>query len=276
MFETFEPENIFLKQWIDYIFHYSSGDPGFERQLIIFPNTGAAVTFYFNVEFRGLSSQKFVSKEKKGHNGVVLHINRVEPIEIIERGRQERITVVFKTLGINHFIAASLDEVCRNQNPTAINISAGDKRYHDLLQRLNSLSSIGDRVSAIEDFFVSVYKNFEDPLLEKIIAHFNSFQKLTTIATNAATTTKTIDRLFKKHIGLTPVEFRRILKFRISLRSKLSGKNSSLQNLAFETDYSDLPYMMKVYRKFTGQTAKTFFDRLSVSANGKYLYQEIL
>ena len=275
MFETFEPKNSFLKQWIDYIFHYSSDDPNFERLLIIFPNVGSAVTFYFDLEFCGLSTQKFVSEEKKGHNGVVLHINRIEPIEIIERGRQERITVVFKTLGINHFISASLDEVGKNQNPTAINISSEDKRYKDLLQILNSLSSICERIDAIEDFFVSIYKNFEDPLLVNIIEHINSLQTLTTIATHAATSTKTIDRLFKKHIGLTPVEFRRILKFRISLRSKLSDRNQSLENLAFETDYSDLSYMMKVYRKFTGQTAKTFFDRLSVSANGKYLYQEI-
>ena len=275
MFETVGPKNTFLKQWIDYIFHYTSDDPNFERQLIIFPNVGSAVTFYFDLEFRGISSQRFVSGEKKGHNGVVLHINRVEPIEILECGPQERITVVFKPLGINHFISPSLEEVGRNQNPTAINISSGDKRYHDLLQLLNSLSSIRERIDAIEDFFVSHYKAFEDPLLEKIIEHFSSFQKLTTIAAKAATTTKTIDRLFKKHIGLTPIEFRRILKFRISLRSKLSDKNQSLENLAFETDYSDLPYMMRVYRKFTGQTAKTFFDRLSVSANGKYLYQEI-
>ena len=274
MFETIGPTNIFLKQWIDYIFHYSTDDPNHERQLIIFPNVGAAITFYFDVNFGEISAQKFLSEEKKGHSGVVLHINRIDPIEIIERGRQDRITIVFKTLGINHFISASLEEVARNQNPTNINISYRDKRYHDLLQVLPSLSSL-ERISAIEDLFVSVYNKFEDPLLKNIIAHFNSFQKLTLIAAKAATSTKTIDRLFKKHIGLTPVEFKSILKFRSSLSSKLSDSHQSLENLAYETDYSDLPYMMKVYRKLTGQTAKTFFDRLSVSANGKYLYQEI-
>jgi len=275
MLEIIGPQKDSLKQWIDYIFKYSCDDPNFERQLIIFPNTGSAITFYFDTEFLEVSSQKFISEEKKGNNGMVLHINRIEPIEIIERGRQEMITVVFKVLGISHFISTSLDEIIRNQNPTAINISSTDKRYQHLQQVLNSLSSITQRTSAIEDFFVSIYKDSADLLLEEIIKYFDPDQKLTTIAASAATTTKTIDRLFKKHIGLTPVEFRRILKFRNSLRSKLSGKNQSLEHLAFDANYHDLPYMMKVYRKFTGQTAKTFFDRLSISANGKYLYQEI-
>lgn len=276
MLETIGPQNDSLKQWIDYIFKYSCDDPDFERQLIIFPNTGAAITFYFDTAFHAVSSQKFISEEKKSNNGIVLHINRIEPIEIIERGRQERVTVVFKPLGLNHFISTSLEEISRNQNPTAINISSKDKRYRDVQELLNSLSSITERIVAIEDFFVSIYKDPGDVLLKEIIKHFDPDQKLTTIATTAATTTKTIDRLFKKHIGVTPVEFRRILKFRNSLRSKLSGKNQSLEHLAFDANYHDLPYMMKVYRKFTGQTAKTFFDRLSVSANGKYVYQELI
>ena len=275
MFEIIGPRNDSLKQSIDYIFSFSCDDPNFERQLIIFPNTGSAITFYFDTEFREVSSQKFISEEKKGNNGMVLHINRIDPIEIIERGRQEMVTVVFKVLGINHFISASLDEISRDQNPTAINISAADERYLDLQQVLNSLSSIGQRTAAIEDFFASIYSDAVDPLLQEIVKHFDPDQKLTSIAASAATTTKTIDRLFKKHIGLTPVEFRRILKFRNSLRTKLSGKNQSLEHLAFDTNYHDLPYMMKVYKKFTGQTAKSFFERLSTSANGKYLYQEI-
>jgi len=273
MFETIEPKNS-LKQWVDYIFHYSTDDPSHERQLIIFPNVGSAVTFYFDVEFLELSPQKFLSEEKKGHNGIVLHINRIDPVEIIERGRQERVTIVFKTLGINHFISESLEEITGNQNPTNIQIGQADKRYDELVPALEWLSS-SERASAIEDFFVSNYRDFEESLLERILPEFSSFQKLPMIAKQAATSTKTIDRLFKKHIGLTPVEFKRILKFRSSLRSKLSDSNQSLESLAYETNYSDLPYMMKVYRKFTGQTAKAFFDRLSVSANGKYLYQEI-
>lgn len=275
MLEIIGPKKDFLKQWIEYIFRYSSDDPNFERQLVIFPNTGAALTFYFDGEFSEVSSQKFISKEKKGNNGTVLHINRSEPVEIIERGRQERVTVVFKPFGINHFLSTSLYEISRDQNPTAIKISSRDKRYHDVQETLNFLSSVAIRSEAIEDFFVSIYKDPGDPLLEEIIKHFDPDQKLTTIAKKAATTTKTIDRLFKKHIGLTPVAFRSILKFRNSLRSKLSDKNQSLGHIAFDTNYSDLPYMMKVYRNFTGQTAKTFFDRLSISGNGKYLYQEI-
>jgi YesN/AraC family two-component response regulator len=244
--------------------------------LIIFPNTGAAITFYFDTVFLEVGSQKFISEEKKGNNGMVLHINRIDPIEIIEQGRQEMVTVVFKPLGLNHFISTSLEEISKDQNPTAINITTKDKRYQGLQEVLNSASSITQRIAAIEDFFVSIYKDADDVLLKEIIKHFDPDQKLTSIASTAATTTKTMDRLFKKHIGLTPVEYRSILKFRNSLRSKLSGKNQSLEHVAFDGNYHDLPYMMKVYKKFTGQTAKTFFDKLSVSANGKYLYQEII
>src|SRR6185503_3893654 len=194
MFEIIGPQKDSLKQWIDYIFKYSCDDPNFERQLIIFPNTGAAITFYFDTTFHAVSAQKFISEEKKGNNGIVLHINRIEPIEIIERGRQERVTCVFKPLGLNHFISTSLEEISRNENPTAITISSSDKRYQDLQGLLNSLSSVTERMAAIEDFFVFNYTDFDDVLLKEIIKHFDPDQKLTTIARTAATTTKTIDR----------------------------------------------------------------------------------
>lgn len=274
MFEAVVPKSPFLGKWIDYIHSFSVADAHFHRQLVIFPNVGTAITFYFNVSFDEDGHQKFLSEERAGNNGAVLQINRVDPVEIVEYGRQDRITVVFKPLGVNRFIPASLEEIAGSQNPTAIDITSGDKRYKDFLEKL-VLMPVAERIDAIEHFLISVYNKDEYSLLETILQNFDFNKKLSAIASESATTTKTMDRLFKKHIGLSPVEFKNILKFRNSLKAKLTNKEQSLSHLSFESNYSDLPYMMKVYRKFTKQTAKTFFDQLSTAAQGKYLYQEI-
>jgi AraC-like DNA-binding protein len=168
-----------------------------------------------------------------------------------------------------------LGELINDQNPTKIHISSNDNRYSELMSTLDSVSTVHERAKLIEQFFISIYKQFDDRLIREVLNNFTFHEKLSTIAKRSATTTKTMDRLFNAHIGITPVQFKNILQFRNSLRTKLNNMKQSLASLSFESHYNDLPYMLRVYRKFTGMTGTAFFNSLSTSADGKYLYREV-
>src|SRR5258705_7909909 len=111
MFELILPSNSLLHRYIQYIYKFSVDDARFNRKLVIFPNTGSAITFYKDVEFVSVGYQHFLSFEEKGDASMVLHLNRAEPITIQESGRQKRIGIVFKPLGVNQFLKYSLGEL---------------------------------------------------------------------------------------------------------------------------------------------------------------------
>src|SRR6266498_3318881 len=111
MDEIIYPEDQILRKHIRYIYKVSSDHRNFNRQLLIFPNVGSAIAVYSDVDFISESLQEFSSFERPGNRNVILHLNRKDPITIKETGRQKRIVIVFKPLGINNFLDNPIDEL---------------------------------------------------------------------------------------------------------------------------------------------------------------------
>jgi AraC-like DNA-binding protein len=274
---SFELPGKILQPFVAYIYFLTENEPSKICHRMIFPNVGSALTIYTNLDFSEHSYQRFVAAEKKGENGIVLHINRADPIELTEIGRQNCITIVFKPLGINCFLRSSLRELQQDQNPTTLKFHGANKHFLDLVSAIAAISDKNIWKLIIENFLIENYHDFEYPILKKGIQELSAFENdenLSVTARRIGMSVKTMDRLFKEHVGLSPVEFRSISKFRASLKMRLASPADSLNKVAIQSNYSDLPYMMKVYKKFTRRSAKSFFDSISTGADGQYVYHE--
>ncbi len=268
----------FLYPYVKLIVFHSHENADMERRYIFFPNVGASLTFYSDTDFYAESYNQFISREKKGCCGVVLQINRIDPVEIIDIGKQKRVTIIFKPLGINHFIPSSLKEIQKDQNPSAIK-SVFVQGNQEVFACLTNPGLNEKKCDALRSFLRKNYHGFENAMLKEIVHLLLNNEKndgLSVIGRQVGASTKTINRLFNEHIRLSAVEFKRVCQFRNSVALRLSDNSSSFHKVAFESNYYDLPYMMKAYRTFTRQSAKQFFDALHISANGLYLYQEYL
>ena len=76
-------------------------------------------------------------------------------------------------------------------------------------------------------------------------------------------------------MACSPIEFRRICRFRNSLTKKL--KNSQLKNLTeitFEAGYFDQSYLIKEFYKLTNHNPKDFFKAVS-KVDGEQIIWEI-
>src|SRR5205814_3790031 len=125
-------------------------------------------------------------------------------------------------------------------------------RYERVPRDLETLS-LNKKVQVIEDFFTRIFSEMRDILVDRVVQSFDSDLNVTSIAKKAAVSPKTMDRLFKRHIGITPVQYRNILRFRKSLEVKLRNEGVSLGHLSLDANYYDLPHMIKAYKKFTEQ-----------------------
>jgi AraC-like DNA-binding protein len=141
-----------------------------------------------------------------------------------------------------------------------------------------SLFSSEDEISKIESFLLSQFcdnqevSNIENSLT--LLENNNEQISISDIANKVGVNLKTFQRHFQKHLGCSPVEYRRICRFRTSLTNKLN--NAQLKNLTeitYEEGYYDQSYFIKEFRKITNHNPKDFFKSASKVDGDKIIWE---
>ncbi len=102
--------------------------------------------------------------------------------------------------------------------------------------------------------------------IELIYGNPNSGYKISDFAKELNISTKTLVRLTKKHTGLLPKEFLRILRFERTTHE--FKKNEAMSFIdALEYGYYDQSHFIKECRRITGYSPKDFFSKLKLSTN---------
>jgi AraC-like DNA-binding protein len=275
MYEIIYPGNETLKNHIRYIYKVSSAEKNFKRHLMIFPNVGSAIAIFKDVNFISNGKQEFSSFEEPGNKNVILHLNRKDPITIKETGRHKRIVIVFKPLGINHFLNIPVAELVKDNNPTLIPLISIDKTFEQFYDVIDPDRPLCEYKPLIEEILLNRYNEFSNAILDSCVSEIMDTEgnkKIEEIAIKKRISIKTINRLFHKYIGLNPVAFRKIIQFRNAVKCKLDDSEMNNTNIAFENNYYDLPYMMRVFKEMTGITVTDFFKKVSFSDDKQYVY----
>jgi AraC-like DNA-binding protein len=141
-----------------------------------------------------------------------------------------------------------------------------------------TLFSGDDVISKIESFLLSqIWENHELSSIENsltLLENSNDQNSISEIANQVGLNLKTFQRHFQKHMGCSPVEYRRICRFRSSLTNKLN--NTQLKNLTeitYEEGYYDQSYLIKEFRKITNHNPKDFFKSASKVDGDKIIWE---
>lgn len=95
------------------------------------------------------------------------------------------------------------------------------------------------------------------------------------IANKVGLNLKTFQRHFQKHMGCSPVEYRRIYRFRSSLSNKSNSTQlKNLTDITYEEGYYDQSYLIKEFRKITNHNPKDFF-KAATKVDGDSIVWEI-
>lgn len=101
-------------------------------------------------------------------------------------------------------------------------------------------------------------KPARDSVIMAMTGHMYQMKGSVTVDTLARThhiTHRTLERLFKKHTGITAKEMTRIVRFRFAMeRLKNNPDKESLLRIAFETGYYDHAHLTNEIRKYAGVT----------------------
>lgn len=278
-FEAFYPRQEILKDTIEYYYFQKTNSDNFSTEYYAFPNIAVPLNIHRNITCQIDGHQSRVTGVKESNYVMILNGRYEIPLHVQQKGRIDKVTIVFKPLGLNCFIKAPFIEVA--QKPTQI-FTEWTKANNSktFFEQFFGEQDNDKRILILEDYLLSLYTPFTENLLfSNILGLLNDFNKeapIEDIARKFSLSSRTLDRLFKKHLGVSPVSFRKIARFRHSLKNKLfSDKFDTLTRIGYESNFYDQSYFIKVYKNLTGQNPKAFFNSIDKLADDRLLFKFI-
>ncbi len=115
----------------------------------------------------------------------------------------------------------------------------------------------------------------EEAILQKAINLLSDFDieySIEEIAKRLCMNNRSFNRMFNKHLGISPIGFRKIARFRHSLKNKLfKDQFKTLTEIGYESNYYDQSYFHKMYKKITGQNPFKFFSSIEKLADDQLI-----
>ena len=88
--------------------------------------------------------------------------------------------------------------------------------------------------------------------------------------------TRKLNRLFDAHLGINPIAFKKIIRFRHSLKNKLfSSHFKTLTEIGYESNFYDQSYFVKIYKNLTGKNPSKFFNSIEKLADNQLIFEFI-
>ncbi len=276
--QTFYPQNSVLKQHIEYYYFLKTDSPDFNSTYYAFPNTLQALNIHKNAscEIKPNFTKIYESQENKyltiaqGFYDLPLLVNL--------KGRLDKITIVFKPLGLNHFIEKSLKEAAGNDSQIFADWES--ENYTKFLDDFYETTELHERINLLEKFLQAQYQPFaEAEILQKVLdllTGFNDEYSMEEIAARVSVKTRTLNRLFDKNFGISPIAFRKIARFRHSLKNKIFNTQfKTLTEIGYESNFYDQSYFVKMYKNLTGNNPSKFFNSIEKLADNQLIFEFI-
>jgi AraC-like DNA-binding protein len=277
--ETFYPSDKRLRTCIEYYYFLKSDSPAFNSEYYAFPNTLQALNIHKNIKFEIVSHSVKVTGIPKNNFTMLLQGRFEIPLYAQLKGRIDKVTIIFKPLGLNQFITLPFNKI--SAKPTQL-FREWDyhEKHHDFLTEFFSESIFSKRVEILEKYLLLHYHSLNNidtlrPSL-KLLTDFNNELSIEEIAGKINMTTRTFTRMFRQHLGISPIGYRKIARFRHSLKNRIVNQQyKKLTEIGYESNFYDQSYFIKMYKKLTNTTPGKFFELVDKLADDQLILKFI-
>jgi AraC-like DNA-binding protein len=277
--ETFYPVDRRLKACIEYYYFLKSDSDDFISEYFVFPNTMQALNIHKNIRYKISDQIVKVTGIADNNFEMLLQGRFVSPLHAQLVGRLNKITIIFKPLGLNHFIKSSFDKI--SAKPTQIFFEwENHEKHHDFLMNFFRESNNIRRVEILEKYLLLHYHALDNKsILEQsliLLCDFDEKLSIEEIAGKLNLTTRTFDRVFKQNMGISPIGYKKIARFRHSLKNKLFNRQfERLTIIGYNSNFYDQSYFIKMYKKLTNLPPGKFFKEIDKLAENQLILKFI-
>jgi len=266
--KSYQPEAPLLQKYIECIYTLRRDEHDETIRYIAFPNIFAMACLNTNsvveasdTKLRFASSPLFPLQSSL--------ICDYEHSTVVEyEGPIDEIVIYFKPLGISSFLDQPLKHYAKSY------FTAFDP-FPDYRESMSELVKDEDdevRLQGLEAYWLTKYRDFEHhflhDILDEMLADAGTFSIADAAARHGISRT-TLNKHFDLHIGTTPSQFRKIIRFRNAMRRHRQDlPDQNLTHISHGAEYFDQSHMVKDFKALTKYSPKAFFSRLSVIEGG--------
>lgn len=138
------------------------------------------------------------------------------------------------------------------------------------LSALRKANTESDILNSFLDYFALLLKNAATNPSRRMILAVNMILKsngnisITDLRNSLHITERTLERLFKKEMGVTAIQFAKIIQFHTSMKILKEEEYINLTEIGFKSGYADQSHFIRSFKKYTGKTPKEFRKFLSL------------
>lgn len=179
-------------------------------------------------------------------------------------GQAGVVFVQFLPAGACHFFKFPLSEI-ENQS-----FDLSDIFYSEIKQieeQLFESKEIHEKVSIIESFLIGKFSpipQYNHLFIEKGIQLIKQSRGQITannLAEKLITTPKSMERKFSNHLGKTPKQYIKLVRFQETLNDFSTHKDIHLTEYAYRNGYFDQAHFIRDFKSFSGYTPKEFVEK---------------
>jgi len=172
-----------------------------------------------------------------------------------QKGILDIFGISFSPTGFYPIIKEPLDKFANN----IVLIDQIIPAFKNITDKMAEIESSEQRIFILEEFLMSIIdlkllpdKNY-DSLLNDFLTHGDAMI-IKTYCKNHCYNQRTVERFFKKYIGLTPKAFLMNTKFQKSIKSLRMGNVDSIAQIGYEFNYYDQTHFINSFKSFMGRT----------------------
>ncbi|MEM1336133.1 MAG: helix-turn-helix domain-containing protein [Bacteroidota bacterium] len=141
-----------------------------------------------------------------------------------------------------------------------------------ITSRLKESASIYEKFTLLETFLSQqMYSSTIDDRLPFAIASLKSLkiERVEALSEALCLSSRAVHKLFHKHVGLNPVQYKRICRFNQAAQLMLQDNPLNLTSIAMDCGYHDQSHFIRDFRKFSGISPSDFM-RLKATSSDFY------
>ncbi len=274
-FSPIFPASELLKKYIYCFYFYESNDEQNHHIHYSLPHVYNAVSIYSGATIELHPKALFAHGNGLKTAVCVIQGKQQAPVKAEMTGCFQRITILFKPLGLNQFISRPIDQVMGKSSRCFTEWNA--MNFENVIDDIFSGNNATTRLYILEKFLGDIFCSKEFSQLKSALAlmdDFNNVCSIAEIAKSVNLSLRTFNRLFHSQLGVAPVTHRRILRFRQSLESKVFGdKLQSLTTLSYQTGFYDQSEFIRLYKQMSGATPKALLASLQRMGDSNLLFK---
>ncbi len=230
MLSFFKPKNSLLAKYIEGYYFLKNDNKDFSMSYYTFPNNFQIVTCALDSELI-LEEGHLISNYKRNGDFVsTFTYNYFSPIKIEYHGKVNELTIYFKPLGLNYFVL-DLSKYCKNENFSDF-FPFDD--FQIQMQNVLTRQTVDESIDCLENYWLSKFATVDLAKMERIMSCLK-VMSIQNASKELGISRQYLYRLFKSNLGKTPIEFKRIQRFRNAIDFPDSDMN--LDNMFYDQSH---------------------------------------